>query len=168
MEQARWITPEINILKAQSHDRSAWNKSSAASIRLRSSWNTLLADPRSYCLVISKTDVRIVPLAAQKSIEALITAYLKAVKAKAPAKMEAQAAGAGADFEGEIGLGKLAGAHQKIDEIEIDEEILAELVLGMQAVALEELAQIRLGCGAGWGAGVSFIQVIVWAALLAA
>jgi len=51
----------------------------------------VVADPRSYCLVISKTDARIVALADKQSIEALIAAYLKAVKAKAPAHKEGRA-----------------------------------------------------------------------------
>ena len=91
VEQARWITPEINILKAQSHDpvgmEQVQHSLNPSSVILE----YVLADPRSYCLVISRTDVRSVPLAAKKSIDPLITAYLKAVKAKAPAKMEARA-----------------------------------------------------------------------------
>ena len=91
VEQTRWITPEISILKAQSHEPVGMRTGPAQPRSVgRSSWNTLWRIRRSYCLVISKTDARIVPLADKQSIEGLITAYLKAVKAKAPARREAR------------------------------------------------------------------------------
>jgi len=91
VEQARWITPEINILKAQSHDPVGMEQVQRSLDPSAVILEYVLADPRSYCLVISRTDARIVPLAAKQSIEALITTYLNAVKAKASAKREARA-----------------------------------------------------------------------------
>ena len=88
MEQARWITPEISILKAQSHDPVSMEQVQRSLDPSAVILEYVVADPRSYCLVISKTDARIVPLADKQSIEALIAAYLKAVKAKAPAHKE--------------------------------------------------------------------------------
>jgi CHAT domain-containing protein len=90
VEQTRWITPEISILKAQSNERVGMqlvqrNLDPSAVIL-----EYVVADRRSYCLVISKTDALIVPLAGKQRIEELITAYLKAVKAKAPARREAR------------------------------------------------------------------------------
>jgi len=40
----------------------------------------VMAEPRSYCLVISRNHVRIVPLAGRNTIEKLIAAYLKTLK----------------------------------------------------------------------------------------
>ena len=90
VEQTRWITPEISILKAKSHDPVSMeqvqrNLDPAAVIL-----EYVVADPHSYCLIISKAESRILPLAGRQSIEALITAYLKAVKAKASAHTEAR------------------------------------------------------------------------------
>jgi CHAT domain-containing protein len=50
----------------------------------------VLAEPRSYCLVISRQGSRIVPLVGRRHIEGLAAAYLKAVKAKLPARAEAR------------------------------------------------------------------------------
>jgi CHAT domain-containing protein len=91
VEQARWITPEISILKAQPHDQVGLEQVQRSLDASAVILEYVLADPRSYCLVISKTDVRIVPLADRHSIETLIGAYLKAVKEKAPARNEGRA-----------------------------------------------------------------------------
>lgn len=50
----------------------------------------VLAEPRSYCLVITRRGARIVSLAGQRAIESRISAYRKAVQAKLPATSEAQ------------------------------------------------------------------------------
>jgi CHAT domain-containing protein len=91
VEQARWITPEINILKAQSHDPVGMEQVQRSLDPSAVILEYVVADPRSYCLVISRTDAHIMPLAGRQSIEALIAAYLKAVKAKAPARKEGRA-----------------------------------------------------------------------------
>jgi CHAT domain-containing protein len=91
VEQTRWVTPEISILKAQSHDTVSMEQVQRSLDPSAAILEYVVAEPRSYCLVISRTDARIVPLAGKQSIEALIAAYLKAVKAKAPARKEASA-----------------------------------------------------------------------------
>src|SRR5437667_11628275 len=48
----------------------------------------VVAEPRSYCLVITRASSRIVPLEGKQRIDTLVTAYLKAVKAKQPARAE--------------------------------------------------------------------------------
>jgi tetratricopeptide (TPR) repeat protein len=88
VEQTRWVTPEISILKAKSHDPVSMEQVQRGLDPVAVILEYVLANPRSYCLVISKRDVRILPLAGKQSIEALISAYLKAVKAKAPAHNE--------------------------------------------------------------------------------
>src|SRR5260370_16934177 len=90
VEQSRWITPGISILKAQSHntieiDR-VQNSLSASAVILE----YVMADPHSYCLVISRTASRRLPLASKHQIETLVADYLKAVKAKQAAHTEAR------------------------------------------------------------------------------
>jgi len=87
-EQSRWVTPDVSILKVRAHETI-----SAGSVeRILSPSMAILeyvvADPQSYCLVISRGDARIVPLAGRERITALATAYLKAVKAKQPVREE--------------------------------------------------------------------------------
>ena len=48
----------------------------------------VVADPQSYCLVISHGGSHIVQLASKKTIDTLVETYLKAVKAKQPAREE--------------------------------------------------------------------------------
>ena len=91
VEQARWITPDISILKAKSRDPVGMERVQRSLDPSAVILEYVLADPRSYFLVISKTDVRIVPLADRQSIEGLIAAYLRAAKAKAPARPEGRA-----------------------------------------------------------------------------
>lgn len=91
VEQARWVTPEISILKARAHEpitmQQVQRQLDPADVLLE----YVVADPHSYCLVISKTDARIVSLAGREGIEPVIAAYLKAVKAKSAARKEARA-----------------------------------------------------------------------------
>jgi CHAT domain-containing protein len=91
VEQNRLITPEISILKAKSHDLVSMEQVQRSLDPSAVILEYVVADPQSYCLVISNTDARILPLMGRQRIEALIAAYLKAVKAKAPAHEEARA-----------------------------------------------------------------------------
>ena len=88
LEQSRWTAPGVSILKSRSHNRVALStiQHSLSSSALVLEY--VLSDPRSYCLVISRTGARIVPLEAKPRIEALALGYLKAVKAKLPAQAE--------------------------------------------------------------------------------
>jgi CHAT domain-containing protein len=91
MEQARWVTPEISILKAKSHDPVSMEQVQRVLSPSALLLEYVVADQHSYCLVISKTAARIVPLAGRQNIESLVAAYLKAVKAKTPARNEGRA-----------------------------------------------------------------------------
>lgn len=89
-EQARWAAPGVSILKTRSHDSVELstlqhNLSSSALVL-----EYVLSEPRSYCLAISRGGVRFVPLDSSHQVEALSQAYLRAVKAKQPAKVEAR------------------------------------------------------------------------------
>jgi len=87
-EQARWVTPDVSILKARAHtlielDRVERSLSPSSLVL-----EYVLADPQSYCLAISHSGSRLVPLAGKDQINALIMAYLKAVRQKEPAHDE--------------------------------------------------------------------------------
>ncbi len=91
MEQARWITPDVSILKARSRKRvslEAVKRSLPASTVIL---EYIMADPRSYCLVITRTSTRIVRLPSSATIERDVVAYLTAIKAKQPAEEKARA-----------------------------------------------------------------------------
>lgn len=89
-EQSRWVTPEVSILEARSHETIALEDVrhvlSPSSVILE----YVVEEPRSYCLVSSRTVSRIVPLASKHHIETLVTTYLQAVRAKQPAHTEAR------------------------------------------------------------------------------
>jgi len=90
VEQSRWVTPEISILKARSHGTVGIDLLQHGLRGSEVILEYVVADPHSYCLVISRSNVRIVTLAGKQQIEVLIAAYLKAARAKQPAFAEAR------------------------------------------------------------------------------
>jgi CHAT domain-containing protein/tetratricopeptide (TPR) repeat protein len=91
VEQSRWVTPEISILKARAHSTVGIDLVQNSLEASEAILEYVVADPHSYCLVISHSNVRIVTLAGKHQIEALIAAYLKPVRDKQPAFAEARA-----------------------------------------------------------------------------
>ena len=90
-EQARWVTPGVNVFQAKGPEPVAIEQVQQT---LRPSTVLLeyvLADPNSYCLTISQSISRIVRLPGKAQIEPLVGAYLKTVKGKLPALAEARA-----------------------------------------------------------------------------
>jgi CHAT domain-containing protein len=90
VEQSQWITPEISILKAQSHEPISLDRVQKSIAPSAAILEYLMTDPKSYCLVIANSGKQIVPLAPKKVIDGLVASYLKAVKAKTPAHAEAR------------------------------------------------------------------------------
>ena len=82
LEQKRWITPEVNILKARARSRiplaMVQRTLSSQAVILE----YVLGIPDSYCLVITRSSARIVRLASRKQIEDLVAAYLESVKSR--------------------------------------------------------------------------------------
>ncbi len=89
-EQARWIDPAVNVLKTKSHEVVTLNQLQRALPPSVLLLEYVLADPNSYCMVISRNASRIVQLKSKAEIERLIAAYLAAVKAKKAALAEAR------------------------------------------------------------------------------
>jgi CHAT domain-containing protein len=90
MEQARWVTPGVSVLKTKSRETVGIEQLQQALSPSAMLLEYVIADPNSYCLTISRTGFRIVRLGNKVRIEALVSAYLKAVKAKLPAVTEAR------------------------------------------------------------------------------
>ena len=89
-EQARWVSPGVSVLKTKSRQMVGIDQLRQALAPSDVLLEYVIADPDSYCLTISRTDCRIVPLGSKSRIETLVSAYLKAVKAKLPALTEAR------------------------------------------------------------------------------
>jgi CHAT domain-containing protein len=90
VEQARWVTPDIITLKNQVHRTIGIDQVQHALSPSSVILEYVVAAPKSYCLVISRTSTRIIPLASQQDIEAHVKTYLQAVKAKKQAQDEAR------------------------------------------------------------------------------
>jgi CHAT domain-containing protein len=88
-EQARWVSPGVTIL-TRSPDPVGIAQVQRALAPSAVLLEYVVTDPNSYCLIISRTGSRIVRLDGKARIEPLVTAYLKAVKAKSPALAEAR------------------------------------------------------------------------------
>src|SRR5262249_9563454 len=52
-----------------------------------------------------------------------------------------EAAGTAADLDGQVVARQLGGAEEQIEEVEVDEEVLTELVLGLDAAVAEEVLE---------------------------
>jgi CHAT domain-containing protein len=86
LEQTRWVTPEVSILKARglAHVPLAQVQQSLNSDATILEY--VLAEPSSWCLVIRKNGTGIVRLGGKSRIDTVVSAYLRDVKAKLPAQ----------------------------------------------------------------------------------
>jgi CHAT domain-containing protein len=87
-EQSRWVTPGVSILKARSHEISGVDRVQAALPESTVLLEYVVANPRSYCVVISRRSVRIVPLRGRTELEALIAPYVEGLKSRHVQKSE--------------------------------------------------------------------------------
>lgn len=89
-EQARWVTPGVSILRGQTNEPIRIEQVQRQLGPSTAIFEYVLADPSSYCLVITKKRSRIVRLEGKQQIEKLVTAYLEQVKAKRMALVQAR------------------------------------------------------------------------------
>ena len=87
-EQSRWVTPDVSILKSRAHVLARLGRVERSLSPSVVVLEYVVADPQSYCLVITSGGSHIVPLASRERINALVTTYLESVKAKRPAREE--------------------------------------------------------------------------------
>jgi CHAT domain-containing protein len=90
VQESRWVTPGVSILKRSAQETISAQRVRRGLDRTTAILEYVIADPQSYCLVISNDGVRVVTLASQSKIDRLATAYLKAVRQKLPAHVEAR------------------------------------------------------------------------------
>jgi CHAT domain-containing protein/tetratricopeptide (TPR) repeat protein len=87
-EQSRVVTPDVSILKARAHTLVGLDRVERSLNPSSLILEYVVAEPQSYCLVISPGSSHLVSLPGREHINALVGAYLKAVKAKHPAHEE--------------------------------------------------------------------------------
>ncbi len=90
VEEQRWISPGISILK-----RKAQETVPVGTVRRALDGSTaileyVVADPQSFCMVISRDSFKIIPIAGESQINGLVAAYLKGVRDKLAAQSEAR------------------------------------------------------------------------------
>ena len=87
-EQSRVVTPDVSILKARAHTLVGMDRVERSLDPSSLILEYVVAEPQSYCLVVSHGGSHVVSLAGREPINALVAAYLKALKAKRPAREE--------------------------------------------------------------------------------
>jgi CHAT domain-containing protein len=88
-EQARWLTPGSGIWKSQPLQPVALAKVQRSLSVNDVLFEFVLADPQSYCLVITRNKVRAAVLPSRSTIDALVVDLLDKIKAKQSAPAEA-------------------------------------------------------------------------------
>jgi len=89
-EQSRSVTPEVSILKAREHQVITSRQLQDSLSNSEALLEYVVDDPASYCLVITRTGIRIVKLPAKEALSSLVIAYLDKLKAKERADDEAR------------------------------------------------------------------------------
>ena len=85
LEQNRWITPELDILRANARSQIALLTVQRALSRDATILEYVLDDPNSYCIVITRKRANIIRLTNRRTIEALVSDYLITVRERRPA-----------------------------------------------------------------------------------
>jgi CHAT domain-containing protein len=88
LEQARWVTPDVSILKSRTYSRVPLSRLQQVLSGNAAILEYVLADPVSYCLVIRQNTARIVRLAPKQRIDTLVASYLKEVKERRAGQLE--------------------------------------------------------------------------------
>jgi CHAT domain-containing protein len=81
-EQFRSITPEVSILKTRVHQAITAGQLQDSLSKSEALLEYVVDDPDSYCLVITRTSMRIVKLPGKQELSSLVIAYLNKLKAK--------------------------------------------------------------------------------------
>jgi CHAT domain-containing protein len=89
-EQFRSVTPELSILKAQEHQVITVRQLQESLSNSEALLEYIMDDPASYCLVVTRTSIRIVKLPGEQALSPLAIAYLDKLKAKELAHDEAR------------------------------------------------------------------------------
>lgn len=90
-EQARWMHPGVSILKSSTGRDIPLEELQQSLAPSEAILTYVLAEPRSYCLVITKAGSRVIPLIGRAAIESRVSSYRKAVQSELPATQESRA-----------------------------------------------------------------------------
>ena len=90
-EELRWVAPDVSILKHTGQQIVPIESVEQTLDPSTAILEYVVAEPQSYCLVVTRAGHRIVPLAAGSQLDRLVDNYRKAVRAKLPAHAEARA-----------------------------------------------------------------------------
>jgi CHAT domain-containing protein len=89
-EQFRSVTPEVSILKAREHQVITGRQLQSSLSNSEALLEYVVDDPASYCLVITRTSMRIVKLPGKQALSSLVITYLNKLKGKERADDEAR------------------------------------------------------------------------------
>lgn len=89
-QELRWISPGVSIFKHKALQVVPLENVARSLDASTAILEYVLAEPQSYCLVITNGSQRVIPLVGQSRIDSLITAYLQAVEHRLPADTEAR------------------------------------------------------------------------------
>jgi CHAT domain-containing protein len=89
-EQFRSVTPEVSILKAREHQVITSRQLQDSLSNSEALLEYVVDDPVSYCLVITRTSMRIVKLPGKQELSSLVITYLNKLKGKERADDEAR------------------------------------------------------------------------------
>jgi CHAT domain-containing protein len=89
-EQFRSVTPEVSILKAREHQVITSQQLQDSLSNSEALLEYVVDDPVSYCLVITRTSMRIVKLPGKQALSSLVITYLNKLKGKERADEEAR------------------------------------------------------------------------------
>jgi CHAT domain-containing protein len=90
LEQSRWITPDVSILKSRRYSHVMLRQVQHALNSHAVILEYVLDDPASWCLVISRDSIHVVRLVSKKTFDAKVSAYLHSVKQKQPCQSAAR------------------------------------------------------------------------------
>ncbi len=84
VEQARWLSPTLDILKTRAGTQVSLSRIQQTLSPSAAILEYVIAEPHSYCVVILRDGLRIISLGGRAKIEASVTAYLKAIVGRKP------------------------------------------------------------------------------------
>ena len=90
LEQSRWINPDVSVLKAKLNSRIELSRLQSAMSRQAVILEFVLAEPKSFCLAITRDSAQVLSLAPKSQIELLVDSFLSAVKSRQPGTQEAR------------------------------------------------------------------------------
>lgn len=88
-EEQRWISPGISILKRRAQETVPIQRVQQSVDPSTAILEYVIAEPHSYCLVVSRNSFHIVTLTGEAQLNRLVDTYLKALKQKMAAHAEA-------------------------------------------------------------------------------